>query len=277
MKSTKKYQELNAENIQRLLQTKVIGKEIIYLQEIDSTNQYGLKLLKSGIVSNGTLIVANYQTKGRGRHGKKWIAPRGKTLLFSIVLTDLQRFRHLPLLTFAGALGVADGITHLYPEFKPTIRWPNDIMIQGKKIAGVLSETSTRGRKNKIAGAVLGIGINVNQSIKDFPKEIAGNVASLFMFTGRRILRLNVLIAVLQYFEKYYLALEQGQEKRFWSRLRKLSSTLGKGVRIHTSSNKITEGTAVDIDEDGGLLVRLDDGRTVKFCDGEVEEVEWME
>ena len=277
MKAIKKYQELNAENIQRLLQTKVVGKEIIYLQEIDSTNHYGLKLLKSGIVSNGTLIVANYQTKGRGRHGKKWVAPRGKTLLFTIVLTELQRFRHLSLLTFAGALGVADGITHIFPEFKPTIRWPNDILIRGKKTAGVLLETSTRSKKDKKPGAVLGIGINVNQSQKDFPKEFAENVASLFMFSGRRILRLNVLVSVLEHFEKYYLALEQGQEKRFWSRLRKLSSTLGKGVRIHTPAGKIITGTAIDIDEDGGLLVRLDDGRTTKFCDGDVEEVEWIE
>ncbi len=277
MKTNKKYQELNAENIQRLLHTKFIGKETIYLREIDSTNQYGLKLLKGNVVSNGTLIVANYQISGRGRHGKKWMVPRGKGLLFSIVFTDINQEEMLPLLTFAGAISVADTIMYTFPKLKPTIRWPNDILLQGKKVAGILVETSSQKLNNRNSGAVIGIGVNVNQSKKDFSGELGTSAASLFMFTGKRVLRLEFLIPLLENMEKLYLLLNKGSKSQIWTRFRRHSSTLGKGVRLKTPAGRIIEGTASDIDEDGGLLVRMDGGNIIKFCSGDVEEVEWIQ
>ena len=272
----KKYQQLNAENIQRLLKTKTIGKEVVYFPEIDSTNQYGLKLLRGHIVSHGMVIVCNHQTSGRGRHGKKWVAPRGKALLFSTVFTEMQNIKQPQMLAFIGAISVAETILQVFPMLKPTIRWPNDILINGKKIAGILVETTKKSHKDLSTGAVMGIGININQSRNDFPDEMNQAAASLFMFTGRRILRLEILIPMLEHLERFYTMLEQGYEKRFWSRLKKLCSTLGKGVQIHTPDNKIIAGTAVDIDNDGGLLVRLDNGTNTKFYSGDVIEVEWI-
>lgn len=277
MEIARKNSELVTENIKQHLQTQFIGHECICLKEIDSTNNYALKLMRSNIVSNGTLVISNHQTTGRGRRGKKWFSAKGKALLFTVIFTELNQNIHLPMLTFVGALSVAEGILQNYPQLKPVIRWPNDVLINGKKVAGILAETlfhqKTSGKAN--TGAILGIGININQTQRDFPPEIADTAASLFMFIRRRISRLKILVSVLEQMEKLYFALEEGQEKKIWTKLKRISSTLGKGVKIKTSDDKIVTGTAIDIETDGALLVRLDSGKQMKFYSGDIEEVQW--
>lgn len=278
MRADKKTRRFSAVNILPLLKTKFIGKETIFLPEIDSTNNFALKLLKGKMVSNGALIIANYQSAGRGRHGKRWLAPKGKALLFSVIFTELQQSPLLPLLTLAGSLSVAEAIRQGSPSLKPVIRWPNDILINGKKVAGVLAETSAELKASKpTTGAVLGIGINVNQRQKDFLPEIATTATSLSILLGKPISRLEILTSVLLKLEKNYSALEQGQHNKFWSRFKKLSSTLGKGIRIKLPDGRKISGTAVDIDTDGALLVRLDSGQTIKFFSGDIEELQWAE
>ncbi len=274
---TKRLQHLNADNIKRLLTTSVIGKEVIYLKEIDSTNTYGLKLLQGDIVPDGTVIIANYQTSGKGRHGKYWETPKGKGLLFTVLFTDLHTIKIPQLLAFSGALSVAESILQLFPSHKPSIRWPNDILIRGKKVGGVLVETKKQSDSPGRLSAALGIGVNVNQSRNDFSPEIAEQAASLFMFTGKRVLRLELLVSILDNLERIYLFLEKGKDTGFWRRLKKLSSTIGKGLKVHTSGHSVIEGTAVDIEPDGALVVRLDNGELRPFYSGEVEEVEWVE
>ncbi|MCX7765653.1 MAG: biotin--[acetyl-CoA-carboxylase] ligase [Candidatus Sumerlaeia bacterium] len=279
MDISRKNNELIPENIKQYLRTQFIGKECICLKEIDSTNNYALKLMKSNIVSNGTLIISNHQTAGRGRRGKKWFSAKGKALLFTVIFTELKQNIHLPMLTFVGALSVAEGILQNYPQLKPVIRWPNDVLINGKKVAGILAETLSDYKTSDKAnsGAILGIGININQTQSDLPEEIADSAGSLFMFVRRRISRLKILISVLEQMEKLYVALEEGQDKKIWTKLKKISSTLGKGVRIKTPDERIVTGTAIDIETDGALVVRLDSGQQMKFYSGDIEEVQWSD
>lgn len=256
-------ERLSPEIIRRGLVTDFMGQEIICYQSIGSTNEVAKELAKQG-APQGTLVIAEEQTEGKGRRGRSWLAPAGSSLLISLVLYPPLTASQIPRLTMASSLAVAYAIeetSNLSVHFK----WPNDILLRGKKAGGILTEISIGG---EILGhAVVGIGLNVNLDVRQIP-EIADTATSLSMELGREVSRLELLRSVLRFMEREYRLLQQGElpGEKWATRL----SLPGHKVKVTTPWGQ-QSGWAEGVDADGALIVRRDDGTKAYITVGEVE------
>lgn len=266
--SSSRFPRLSKNTLERALSTTLIARSIHYFPEISSTNSYALNLCTRE-PQDGTLVVANYQTHGRGRHRRAWQAPRGKALLFSLLLTPPPALRGLQLLTIIGAVSVCEAIKQLH-SLPVSIKWPNDVLINGKKICGILTELTTR--RGVTSGVVVGIGINVNQKASELPRALGTPATSLLIESGNKISRLELLVKILERFEHYYRLFSKDQREQVTNQWRRFSSTLGQQVRIQTHEATFI-GTAVDIETDGGLVVRKDNGFLVKMFSADIHEI----
>lgn len=266
--SSPRFPCLSKKTLERSISTTLIGRPVYYFPEISSTNTYALNLCGKES-QDGTLVVANYQTHGRGRHRRAWRAPRGKALLFSLLLSPPPALHGLQLLTIIGAVSVSEAIKHLY-GLAVSIKWPNDVLIEGRKVCGILTElTSKRGTARAV---VVGIGINVNQKASELPRVAGTPATSLLIERGEKTSRLELLARVLERFEHYYGQFRKDQREHVVNQWRRLSSTLGKQLSIQTHEKSFI-GTAVDIEADGGLVVRKDNGFMVKLFSADIHEI----
>ncbi|MBI4558045.1 MAG: biotin--[acetyl-CoA-carboxylase] ligase [Candidatus Hydrogenedentes bacterium] len=227
------------------LSTRVVGGQFYVFGEVESTNDLALQL-----GSDGAVVVAERQTAGRGRHGRVWHSPRGMGLWFSVALEG-----HLRGLPFAAALAVRDA---LQPRCPVVIKWPNDLLIHGRKVCGILVEH--RGERN-----ALGIGLNVHQRLEDFPEELRAKATSLELATGSRFDRAALLRDILTRLDERVLALRgNGYEaiRREWAHTCDLK---GRDVRYGGIA-----GTVKDIDEHGALIVVTVQGEH-RLISGEIE------
>ena len=254
---------LTREAIETLLTTAWLGRPVTVFDAIPSTNTWLAEQVADG-APQGALAVADVQTAGRGRMGRTWQSPPGAGLLFSLL------FRPAPPVTpsqvgLVVAAGVAAGLTaHL--EVDARLKWPNDVLIGGKKVAGVLGDASFR--DGQADWVVVGVGLNANLAPADFPQPPPGGVAptSLLAELGHPVERAALLAALLAAIEPRYAALVAGQPQV--AEWRWLSATLGQPVRV--TGGVAVEGVAEDIAEDGSLLVRQADGRVVSVAAGDV-------
>lgn len=209
----------------------------------------------------GAITIAEEQTAGRGRMGRSWVSPPGVNLYSTAILRPaLDHLRHLAVIA---PLAVCEGIEETTGLF-PRIKWPNDVIIDGRKVSGVLPESELSG--DEVLFALVGIGINVNLDVSAHP-EIREIATSLRAELGREVSREEVLAATLNHFETLYRALRRGEVvSTGW---KKRLDTLGKPVRVQGTSG-VQEGTAVDADSDGTLVLRRDDGSHVRIDAGEV-------
>ncbi|MFQ5677332.1 MAG: biotin--[acetyl-CoA-carboxylase] ligase, partial [bacterium] len=178
-----------AENIERRIETKLLGKRIFAFEKLGSTNNFAKRLVQNG-EGEGTLVIANHQTSGRGRYDRRWHAPANLGLWFSIVLQPRLPGEKFGILSLLAAVAVAksvEAITRLSPELK----WPNDVLVNLKKISGILIESQLW--KKERDSLVLGIGVNVNQSEADFPTELRNLATSLRIESGERVDRTHLL------------------------------------------------------------------------------------
>lgn len=256
-------ERLSPEIIRRGLVTEFMGQEIICYQSIGSTNEVAKELAKQG-APQGTLVIAEEQTEGKGRRGRSWLAPAGSSLLISLVLYPPLTASQIPRLTMASSLAVAYAIeetSNLSVHFK----WPNDILLRGKKAGGILTEISIGGEI--LDHAVVGIGLNVNLDVRQIP-EIADTATSLSMELGREVSRLELLRSVLRFMEREYRLLQQGElpGEKWATRL----SLPGQKVKVTTPWGQ-QSGWAEGVDADGALIVRRDDGTKAYITVGEVE------
>lgn len=238
--------------VQPHLQTKWLGRDYTYLQEVDSTNKYA-KWLADGAAPDGAVVVADYQTGGRGRLGRVWDSPAGSGVWFSIVLRPQIAPEKAPQISLATAVGVATGLKKL--GFDAGIKWPNDIYISGRKVCGMLTEMHAT--MEAVEWVVVGIGINCLE--RELPPEIADTATTLAMNSEKPVCRAEVLGEVLNSLEMYYeLLYTEGFEeiRREWL---EGNITLGKRVKISTV-NEVFFGEALDMQEDGSLLVKREDG-----------------
>lgn len=246
--------------IKRSLSTNVIGKYLHYYRSTGSTMDLAREAARKGS-PEGSVILAEEQTQGRGRFDRQWIAPPKENLYFSIIVYPTPYA--FSRLTMASSLGVARGITNS-SGLPISIKWPNDIRCNGKKLGGILLESAVT--NNRIEYAVIGIGINVNLDPSLYP-EIAETSTSLKIETGRPVNREVILKAVLQELDDVYLALT------FEKDLRKpwmdLLETLGKWVQV-TWGQELEEGFAEDVNEFGELILRRSDNSFVTLPIGEV-------
>lgn len=252
---------LNSFEISEELNTKTLGRSVVYLDKIDSTNNYAKKIALEGC-EEGTLVVADYQTCGRGRLGRDWNSPHKKGVWMSLVLRPDIPFEEVQIITLAASVAVVQALYDV-AQIEAGIKWPNDIIINGKKVCGILVEMNME--IDRINFLVLGIGLNVNQEKVDFSQELLDKAVSLKMHVektsnSQKILKRNEIIAaILLKFEEIYDKVKSGAFEDIISEWKKYSVTLGKEVSI-THKNEQYIGIAEDITKDGKLIVKCEDG-----------------
>lgn len=254
---------MTAEEVESLLDTEWAGKPVVYYPETDSTN-IRIRHLGDEGAPHGTLAVADRQTAGRGRRGRTWESPGGSCIYMSILLRPDLAPEKAPMLTLVMACGVAEGIMDC-ADVKVQIKWPNDIIVSGKKLAGILTEMSTQ--VDYINHVTVGVGINVN--VQNFPEEIQ-TATSLLSEIGTQTKRAPVIAAVMKHFEENYKIFMQTEDMS--GLMKKYSSLLVNQDREVLILEKDAEykAYAEGINQKGELVVRREDGTVENICAGEV-------
>ena len=249
------------DEIQIGLDTEIIGKEMHYYPSVNSTNREAKALAYHG-ASDGTIVVAEEQGNGKGRLDRNFYSPRGKGIWFSIILRPKFLPHDAPKCTLMAAVAVAEAMKRF--NLKAEIKWPNDIMFDGRKIVGILTEIT--GELGKITYIVVGIGINVNISREEFPEEIRDVAASLSEMNGEDLSRAEFFRAVLEEFDKLYREVNESGFDKIIERWKEYNITLGKDIRVISASDggETFNGKAVDLNSEGALIVETERGlRTV--------------
>ena len=236
------------------IKTKKIGQQAYYFDVIDSTQNQALKMANES-KNHGTIIIAEKQTGGKGRSGRKWISPKGG-IWISIILQPKFDISIITLFPIAASLALSYAIEKTC-KISPELKWPNDLTVKGKKLAGMLVDASFE--SNRIVSLVLGVGINFNVNVKEIEKILKNTpnyygVASLNKQKNKTT-AIKLIQSFLLELEKIYELLNTKQTKKIISEWTKRSSTIGKNVEINTVNGKI-KGDAVKIDGDGGLLIK---------------------
>jgi len=242
--------------IQIGLDTQIIGKEMDYYPSVDSTNRVAKKLAYHG-APEGTIVVAEEQDGGKGRLDRTFYSPRGKGIWFSVVLRPNFLPKDAPKFTLMAAVAVAEAMARF--NLRAQIKWPNDILFDGRKIVGILTEMT--GEIGRITYIVVGIGINVNISREEFPKEIRSVAASLSEMNGALLSRVELFRAVLEEFDKLYIEVNKSGFDKVIKRWKKYNVTLGRNIRVISASDgESFNGKAVDLDANGALVVETRQG-----------------
>ena len=253
---------LTADSIANGLNTRIIGRRVIYRARVGSTNDIAKQLADAG-EPEGTMVIADEQIAGRGRLGRSWVAPVGSSILMSLILRPTVAPAQMPRVMMAVALGACDAI-RAETRLDAQIKWPNDILLNGKKCAGILAESGIVGEQ--LEYVIVGLGLNVNfaaSSVEGIPPDATTIADEL----GRAFSRAQLVQAIMQNVERYYLRLSAGENLRdeWAARL----ATLRQPVRAQTPWG-VEEGIAEDVDEDGALLVRRANGSCARLIAGDV-------
>ncbi|MGB2600057.1 MAG: biotin--[acetyl-CoA-carboxylase] ligase [Candidatus Omnitrophota bacterium] len=244
------------------LNTKTIGKKGIYHYEsVGSTNIRAYELAEKG-EPEGTIVVAESQTHGKGRVGREWVSPKSGGAYMSLILRPDLETDEIPAVTLIAAISAAKAISGLC-ELDVKIKWPNDIIINGKKAGGILTEI--KAQPDRVDFLILGIGINVNTAREKLPRV----GTSLKEECRHSVSRTGLVRRFLEIFEKDYATLKREGFVSLRDECKAVSSVLGKHVKV-TEHHKIVEGRAVDIDEKGALILKLDDGSRRRVFSGDV-------
>jgi BirA family biotin operon repressor/biotin-[acetyl-CoA-carboxylase] ligase len=249
----------------RLGKAKVIGRDIRVFQKTTSTSDVVEKLARDG-VKEGVVVFAESQTKGRGRLGRKWTSPPGKGLWFSVLLRPDLRPQAVTQLTIASATALVRAI-HSQTGLTPEIKWPNDILRNGKKLAGILTEMS--GELDHVKHVILGIGVDVNLTARELPPDLRQLATSIQMETGRDVDRAGLATAILRELDGDYTRICSGQFESVADEWERSCSTIGRNVVIQIGDRKI-QGRAESLDADGALLLRTQHGRLERIIGGDV-------
>jgi BirA family biotin operon repressor/biotin-[acetyl-CoA-carboxylase] ligase len=252
---------LDLDRLHELLRSDFVGRDVRYAESTEST-MLGARAAAEAGAPDGAIALAEEQTAGRGRMGRSWVSPPGVNLYFTVVFRPtLEQLGQLALIAPLAVCLAIEETTGLLPR----IKWPNDVLIDGRKVAGVLPEAELAG--DKVLYALVGIGINVNLDAAGH-SEIATIATSLREQLGREVAREEVLAATLNHLEELYTAVRRGEVVSMdW---KQRLETLGKPVRIEAAGGSVIEGTVVDADSDGALILRRDDGTHVRVQSGEV-------
>ena len=243
----------------------IIGRDIRVFEETNSTNDIVEKLARDG-VKEGVVVFAEAQTRGRGRLGRKWLSPARRGLWFSVLLRPDLRPQAATQLTVAAATALCRAI-RAQTELKPQVKWPNDILINGRKIAGVLTELAAE--IDHVKHLILGIGVDVNLSASEFPVELKKVATSLKIESGRHLSRLDLAAAILRELDADYQRIKSGRFAEVADEWEEQCITLGHRVRIHIGPREVA-GRAEALDDDGALLVRTDHGHLERIIGGDV-------
>lgn len=259
---------LSPRSIKAQLKTKVIGREIHLFGELDSTNSEAYRMALEG-AEEGEVIVADCQLRGKGRLGRPWHSPPGVNLYVSIILRPPIPPRNASLMTIMAAVATAKA-TRGISGLQPRIKWPNDILINNKKVAGLLNEMKCSGEK--VEFIILGIGINVNMTLATVPAKIQSTATSLREELGHDTARDELLKALLREVEGEYRTLLTGEPGRILRQWEEFSQMVGKVVEMR-SSHEVVRATVKGIDWDGSLLLSNPDGSETRVIAGDISHV----
>lgn len=248
------------------LNTRLFGKAgYYYFEETGSTN-HEAALLAEQQAPEGTVVIANHQTRGKGRNQRSWFSPAGGGIYLSLILRPAIPPTGAPKLSLLAAVAAAETLISL-TKLEVLIKWPNDLLVRGKKIAGILAEMS--GDAHAVNHVIVGIGINVNTAPGSFPGDIRDNATSVLAETGAPCQRSRVVRALLEHLEFYYsLFLTEGFE-RILSRWKELSRIKGREIQVDGSAGTLS-GTVVGVDEEGALLLKDDAGVIHRILSGDL-------
>ncbi len=253
-----------ASEVAPFLTTRLIGRDYLFLEAVDSTNRQAIAQAEAG-APEGAVVAADNQTSGRGRMGRAWLSPPGLNAYLSILLMpkiEPARVTTLPLLA---GLAVALTVERVVPGLRPLVKWPNDILINGRKLCGILCELDAEA--DRIRRVVCGIGVNLNQTC--FPEELASRATSLAAEAGRPVPRARFVAELLNVFEPLYEAwLREGMgavREAFLAR----NALAGRAVTIEQAGGSVS-GQVVDLGTDGSLVLQQADGRQTAVLSGDV-------
>lgn len=253
------------DEIEASLNTHILGKKIYYYDETYSTNTIADQLARDG-APEGTCVLAEFQTNGKGRMGRQWISPKRKNILLSVIFKpDLDPSR-VSLMTLMGSIAVARALHTL--GFDAQIKWPNDIYLEGKKVAGILTEMSCE--QDKIKHLVVGIGLNVNSSESDFSETLRKDATSLYIIGQREMDRKTVLKELIQALEKAYHLVKTHDDAKLLEAWSQFSILTGCWVQASFGLKKI-EGVVLGIDQNGALLLKLESGLVESILSGDIK------
>ncbi|MEW6355112.1 MAG: biotin--[acetyl-CoA-carboxylase] ligase [Planctomycetota bacterium] len=255
---------MTADGLRSRLNAKVLGRDIFCLSETTSTNIIARERAQKG-GPDGALVIAEGQTAGKGRQGRKWFSPNGAGIYMSLILRSPFHTRRPEILSLLGAFTTATAI-RAEAGIRAEIKWPNDVILNSKKVAGVLGESGHGGGPPFV---ILGIGINVNTRAEDFPTDLAETATSLRIACDREFSREALIASILDRFEEFYLRTEPEALTDLITAIKPLCPMLGERVRVRHERELVT-GRAVDIDETGALIVQTLDGERHRFLGGEV-------
>lgn len=251
--------------LSRLGKTRVVGRDIRVFQETTSTNDVIEKLARDG-VKEGAVVLAESQTKGRGRLGRKWMSPARKGLWFSVLLRPRMRPQAITQLTIASATALVRAIRH-QTGITPEIKWPNDILIRGKKVAGILTEMTAE--LDQVKRVILGIGVDVNLSANEFPADLRKQSTSLKIETGDTVDRAELAVAILRELDHDYARICSGEFEAVADEWEERCETIGRDVAIQVGERRV-HGCAESLDADGALLLRTLHGHLERIIGGDV-------
>lgn len=250
-----KSDSLNPVILDSVVTTERIGQNILYFDSCPTTQSIAHEEAANGAV-DGTVVISEEQTAGKGRLARNWSSTKGKGIWMSIILRPDIPPQLAPQFTLVAAVAVTRAIADV-TKITPSIKWPNDLLINGKKCTGILTELQAE--VDRVQSIILGIGVNVNQASEDFPEEIESIATSLKIETGQNVDRLVLTAKIFEYLEKYTnLYIEQGFRplKLLWE---SFSDTIGKRIRASMVNREIV-GKAIGITDEGVLQIQTDDG-----------------
>ena len=248
--------------------TRTVGRQLRCFDEIDSTNTYARQIALEG-AEDGTVIVANCQTGGRGRMGRSFQSPRNKGIYLTALLRPTVPIERLMTVTALAGVAVCDAVEQVC-GVRPGLKWPNDPVIGKKKLCGILTELSMEAETGTLQSLALGIGLNVHQQPEDFSPDVAEMATSLDEVLGYSVSRPALAAAEIEALDRLYKALQQGELSSYLEAFRRDCVNLGKQVQTVQRDGSREVVTAVGIDEDFGLIVRDASGSERVIRSGEV-------
>ncbi|WP_163992633.1 biotin--[acetyl-CoA-carboxylase] ligase [Pyxidicoccus caerfyrddinensis] len=250
-----------------LLTTHDLGRTVHHHDSVGSTNEVAFRLAQDG-AEHGEVVVAEQQTAGKGRRGRAWVSPPGLNLYFSAILRPELPPQRAPELTLVAAVALAEALREQGTE--AAIKWPNDVHLDGRKVAGILTELSAE--PERVHFVIVGVGVNLNSRAEHFPDELRETATSLALATGQRVLRARFAATLWGRMEEWLdRYLEEGFDP-VRARWKALSSTLGQDVLVRTDRQEL-RGRAEDIDPSGALMVRTEGGSLERVLAGDVEQL----
>jgi BirA family biotin operon repressor/biotin-[acetyl-CoA-carboxylase] ligase len=265
MKDKMGFDLLSPEKLKTVIKTELLAQKIYAFWSVGSTNEFAYLRALQGEME-GALVVAEQQSKGRGRKSRAWDSPFNKGLWFSLILRPELPASRAGLVPYLAGVSVAEAIEN-FISLKPVVKWPNDLLLNGRKFCGILSEVEFENKMIKFI--ILGIGINVNQKKDEFPEDFREQATSLRIESNSRIDRADFLAEVIRQLENNYKKMKQNGFEGIIEQWKKRCPQLGKKVVIFQDDNKY-EGIFEDLNSEGCLLLRTKTGEIKKIVAGDI-------